>query len=102
MKERRRDRIGTLVRDAVADFFLEEVSFPAGVLVSVAYVEVIESGSKANIFVSVFPDTAQEEVAKMLKMSENKASHFVRSRMRSKYTPVVRFMLVDNGSVAKW
>ncbi|MBI4121361.1 MAG: hypothetical protein HY470_00170 [Candidatus Ryanbacteria bacterium] len=73
------------------EFFREQCAFPADALVSVLHVEVVESGSKANVFASVFPDEAKSAVARELKMRENEATRFVRERTASKYSPVVRF-----------
>lgn len=93
MNERRRDRLATLLKEELPHFFVEECDLPTGSFVSVLYVEVLESGTRANIFVSIFPDTEKERVAKKLKISENKATHFVRQRIRSKYSPSIHFFL---------
>ena len=93
MNERRRERLASLLEDALPEFFRDECEMPTGAVVSILYVEIIESGSRANIFVSVWPDEARGGVAKELKMSENKATHFVRGRLGSKHAPQVRFLV---------
>ena len=91
MKERRRDRLASFVREELPEFLRVEGDLPNGVVVSILHVEVIASASRANIFVSIFPDEQREEVAKVLKMRENEATHFLRGRLKSKHVPVIRF-----------
>ena len=95
MNERRRERLAAFIREALPTFFSEEVIREPGVFISIQHVEIPESGGKANVFVSVFPDTVEEGIAKALKMSENKATHFVRVRLKSKYSPTIRFQVVE-------
>ncbi len=95
MNEKRRERLATLLQEALPEFFESEIERLPGTLLSVLYVEVIESGTRANIFVSVFPDEAKAGIAKQLKISENKATHFIRRRVSSKYSPFIRFQLVE-------
>jgi ribosome-binding factor A len=92
MNERRRERLASFLEEELPHFFREEIK-TEGAYLSIQYVEVIESGSRANIFVSVFPDNLRDEVAKELKKSENKASHFIRRRLGSKYSPQIRFQI---------
>jgi|GEM_PF-2888828 len=91
MNERRRERLASALEEDLPSFFQEECELLPGELVSILYVEIVESGAKANIFVSVFPDSARERVARELKMRENEATYFIRGRLGSKYSPVVRF-----------
>ena len=83
--------MSSFVREAIPDFFQAQCVFPKGVFVSILHVEVVESGSRANIFASVFPDEAKEAVAKELNLRENEATRFLRGRIASKYSPVIRF-----------
>ena len=83
--------MASFVRETNTDFFQEECAFPKGVFVSVLHVEVVESGSRANVFTSVFPDDAKEVVAKELGLRENEATCFVRRLVASKHSPVIRF-----------
>jgi len=83
--------MASFVREAIPSFFQEECAFPKGVFVSVLHVEVVESGNRANIFASVFPDDAKEAVAKELDLRENEATRFMRRRLASKHSPVIRF-----------
>lgn len=93
MNERRRDRLSSFLKEILPIFFVQEVSLPKGSFISVLYIEIGESGSKANVFVSVFPDSLREMVAKELKISENKAAHFVRAHLKSKYSPSIHFFI---------
>lgn len=91
MNERRRERISSFVRETIPYFFQEECAFPKGVFVSVLHIEVVKSGSRANVFASVFPDNAKEAVAKELHLRENEATRFMRGRIANKYSPAIRF-----------
>ncbi|OGZ56145.1 MAG: hypothetical protein A3J04_00275 [Candidatus Ryanbacteria bacterium RIFCSPLOWO2_02_FULL_47_14] len=91
MKERRRERLASFIREELPDFFKQEFDVLVNVLISILHIEITESGARTDVFVSVFPDDHKEQVAKALKMRENKAAHFLRSRLRSKYAPAVRF-----------
>ena len=102
MKERRREKLSALIQEIVSDFFSSELALPSGTLLSISYIELNDSGTKANVFTSVYPDEGRDGIANLLKMSENKATHFLRTRLQSKYSPVIRFRVIENGLVAKW
>lgn len=91
MNERRRERLAAFLQEELPYFVQEQVPLPEGVFASILHVEIAESGTRANIFMSVFPDSAREGVAKELNLRENEATYFVRTRLRSKYSPVIRF-----------
>ncbi len=91
MNERRRERTAAFVREVIPEFFQRECELLPGVFLTVLHVEVVESGVRANVFVSVFPDSAKEAVAKELDLRENKATQFIRMRLGTKYSPAVRF-----------
>ena len=38
-------------------------------------------------------------IAKILTMGENKATHYMRAKVRSKYSPAIHFQIVENGSM---
>ena len=99
MNERRRERLAAFVREEIAYFFQTELELPTGAFLSVLYVEVAETGSRANVFVSVYPPESKEGIAKILKLGENKATHYMRAKVRSKYSPVIHFQIVENGSM---
>lgn len=79
------------MQEALSEFFLRECSFAPGVFVSVQFVDLNETSSRAAISVSVFPDEARDGVAEELKTRENEATHFVRQKLDNKYTPAIRF-----------
>jgi ribosome-binding factor A len=91
MNERRKERLAAFLQEAIGEFFLRECAFAPGVFVSVQFVDLNETASRAMIAVSVFPDEARNGVAEELKTRENEATHFVRGRLDSKYAPLIRF-----------
>lgn len=93
MKERRKERLAALIQEELPRFFRDELELEPGVFVSILYVETVKTGTKANVFVSIYPDTARVKVARELKISENKATHFIRKLVASKYSPAIRFQL---------
>ena len=94
MNERRRERLGAFVESALPHFFREELEVPAGTIISIVHVDVKTSGQSALVHVSVYPETHTDQVANMLKKSENKAAHYVRTHLRTKYAPVINFRVV--------
>jgi len=96
MEIRKQKRLESILGDILARFFEEELDFPQEVFLSITRVQVSESGGNATIFVSIYPDKEREHLAKKLKKMENKASAFVRSRLRIKHAPQIRFAL-DRG-----
>lgn len=101
MNERRRERLSAFIRDELAKFFQEGLELEPGVFISIQYVEVLKSASRANVFLSIFPDIRQYGVAKKLKILENKATRFIQDRLSSKHSPMIRFLIVENGPVVK-
>ncbi|MEK7576735.1 MAG: ribosome-binding factor A [Patescibacteria group bacterium] len=91
MNERRRERLAAFVRESLPDFFRFECGFSNDILVSIIHVEPNEASSKVKVYVSVWPDDQRDAVANTLKMSENKAKHYIRARISSKYSPAVSF-----------
>ena len=91
MNERRRERLAAFIREKLPEFFKVDCDFLGSSVVSILHVEVVSSGTRANIFLSVFPDETKEDVARRLKLCENKATHFLRGQLGSKYAPAVRF-----------
>lgn len=91
MNERRRGRLAAFLESELPHFFREEVEFPPNTFISIMHIEIKQSGQSAGVLVSVFPDTSTKRVAEILKKSENKATHFIRARLRTKYSPVIRF-----------
>lgn len=93
MNERRRERLAAYIKEIMPEFFAVHIEHGSDIFLSVLYVEVVASGTKANVFVSVYPDTAREGIAEKLKMSENIATRFVRTHLGSKYSPAIRFFV---------
>jgi hypothetical protein len=94
MNERRRERLVSFLEDELPLFFRGELDLAPGVLVSIVLIDVKPSGGSAHISVTVYPDSEAVPVAEMLKKSENKAAHYIRTRLRTKYAPVVTFHVV--------
>jgi ribosome-binding factor A len=91
MIERRKERLASFVREVLPDFFRDECGLTPDIFVSILHVEPNEAASKVNVFVSVFPDSTRDKVAKVLKISENKAGHYIRGRISAKYSPAISF-----------
>ncbi len=91
MNEKRKERLAAFVREILPDFFRFDCGFANDVLVSIIHVEPNEASSKVKVYISVWPDDKRDEVANTLKMSENKAKHYIRERISSKYSPLISF-----------
>ncbi|MEK7643054.1 MAG: ribosome-binding factor A [Patescibacteria group bacterium] len=97
MNERRRERLSAVIKEILPAFFRQELILPNGVLISVLYAESMTSGTRVTVYVSIFPDNLRADIAKILEMSENRAAHFLRARLRTKYSPSIHFVVSEEG-----
>ena len=56
--------MATVLKEELPQFFADECSLSLGTFVSILYVEVLESGTRANVFVSIFPDAEKRRLLK--------------------------------------
>lgn len=87
------------LREAMAKVLAEVVEFPKGVLVTVLAAKLTANTAHARIELSVFPETAQEEVVKTLGYAEHDIKGALAERLRLRRMPRIHY--VFNGLEAE-
>ncbi|OGZ41743.1 MAG: hypothetical protein A3C80_02930 [Candidatus Ryanbacteria bacterium RIFCSPHIGHO2_02_FULL_45_43] len=100
MKEIKKERLSSIVRDTIAQFFKEELDLPVGCIVSISKVMLSKRATDALLYISVYPEKFGKGVEKRAKMLENKAVRYIKSHLALKHTLQIRFEL-DLGEQAR-
>ena len=93
MKDLKRGRYSSVLRDAMSSFLLKEIETSLGTIISVSNVVISQKNTVAKIFVSVYPEDEREGIEKMLKKLENKAVRYIKDNLRLKKAPKIVFVL---------
>lgn len=88
----RRERIGDLLREQIANILHEAFHAPEDSVVTVTEVHVAEDLEAAAVAVSIFPDTATEETMERLMQFAGEVQHALLKRLRIKPIPRIRFV----------
>jgi len=96
MKERRIEKVKSLLQREISQILLKEIEFP-GSLVTVTGVSLTPDFSKAKVLITVFPEQKEKDVLKKLK----EESSFIRFTLGKKLTlkpiPKISFE-IDEGA----
>ena len=95
-RKHRPERISDLLHELVATILHEDFNAPEGSVVTVTRVEIQEGLKTADVYVSVLPKDAGEEVAENLTGFVGEVQFRLMKRMRIKPIPRIRFIL-DSG-----
>ncbi|NOY35359.1 MAG: ribosome-binding factor A [bacterium] len=96
--EFRKERMTALVKDVAASF-LKSKSKP-GILISATRVDMSKDFKNATVFVTVFPEKAEEEVLGDLLGKGWELRNYAKGRLKIKFLPSFRFEL-DKGEKAR-
>lgn len=88
----RKERVTSLIKHIAGDFFSREIGLP-GVLVSITRVELSSDLQNAKIFVSVFPESKERKIIKMVSGARKDFKEYFRKRARLKFLPSFWFVL---------
>ncbi len=95
--QNRNERLAEALRAASAEFLVREaLPPPHGALITVTRAEVAESGTRATIFMTVFPDTLEEAALKFANRSRHDFAEFFSTRVKGVVLPRIEF-LIDRG-----
>lgn len=90
--ERRQQRVEEKLRGVIGGILLEEEEWPEGVLVTITRVEVSEDLEHAAVFMSVFPQSFEDEVFVRLGQILGRLQYLVNRQMRMRPVPKLRFV----------
>jgi len=93
MNENRNERMQELVREVAAEFLAREANRDS--LMTVTRTEISTDGKRVNIFISVFPDTREEQAVAFANRNRSEFSDFFKKKVRA-LPPHVEFV-VDRG-----
>ena len=94
MQGNRNDRIAEALRATVAEFFAREAGRQS--LITVTRVQMAEDGHRAVIFMSVFPDDAEESALAFAQRSRSELSAPFKAHVRGAALPHIEFR-IDSG-----
>jgi len=90
----RDERMKESVREIAAEFLAREANRTS--LVTVTRVELTEDGRSGTIFMTVYPNSAEEQVVKFANRNRPEFSQFFEKRVRGRRAPRIEFA-IDNG-----
>ncbi|HEV8677610.1 MAG TPA: ribosome-binding factor A [Candidatus Paceibacterota bacterium] len=93
MNDNRNDRLQEAVREVAAEFLAREANRNS--LITVTRADLSEDGKRCNIFLSVFPDSAEEAALAFAQRNRSELSDFFKKRVKA-LPPHVEF-LIDRG-----
>lgn len=80
------------LREAMAEIIREIVEFPPGVLVTVLGAKLTANTAHARIELSVYPETAQAEVVKILGYAERDIKNALAEHVRLRRMPRIHYI----------
>lgn len=80
------------LREAMAEIIREIVEFPKGVLVTVLGAKLTANTAHARIELSVYPETAQAEVVKILGYAERDIKNALAEHVRLRRIPRIHYI----------
>jgi ribosome-binding factor A len=93
MNENRNNRLQEAVREVAAEFLAREANRNA--LITVTRSEISDDGRRVNIFLSVFPESAEESALSFANRNRSEFSDFFKKRVKA-VPPHVEF-IIDRG-----
>src|SRR3989344_8162808 len=90
------ERLESYLKKELAFFLEKNLPIAEGGFVSVTKVFINERADRADVFVSVFPETLVSEVFMELKLLQKDARKFLASRIKRHKIPDIKFILDKN------
>ena len=90
----RHEKIAAALRETAAEFMAREANRQS--LITVTGASISEDGKRANIFMTVFPDTAEEAAVQFASRNRREFAEFFKTRVRGVFPPHIEFM-IDRG-----
>jgi ribosome-binding factor A len=93
MTSHRPEKINSLLRQLVSSFLVKE---KGQAMVTVTRLETSKDLKSAKIFVSIFPESQETEMIKLLKSRTGELREFIGSKIKMKFLPHLEFE-IDKG-----
>lgn len=95
MSSRRLLKINELIRRELNQFFLKELDWPPGVLVTITQVKTFSDLREAIIWLSILPLGARSQVLKFLNKKISLCQNFLDRKLVMRYVPKIIFKIDD-------
>jgi ribosome-binding factor A len=92
------ERLQEALRETAAEFLSREASRQS--LITVTRATLAENDKSATIYITVFPDSAEEAALAFANRSRRELAHYFESRIRGAKMPHVTFM-IDRGEKSR-
>lgn len=96
---KRKDRVKSLVQEALSAIVLREVEFNPGILATITDVEVTAKLDYAKVYVAVLPVDRADEALTRLNKRLPYLQHLLYKKMNIRPTPTISF-IIDKGAEA--
>jgi len=91
MRPEQDKRLSSIVRRLVAEFLEREIR--SKLILTVSRVEIAEHGHLAKIYVTIFPDEAEQIGLAEAKQLQHSLQQHLREQMKGKHIPFLQIML---------
>jgi ribosome-binding factor A len=91
--ERRGKRVGSLIKEEISRFIIEDVQDPSQGLITVTRVDVAADLKTARIYLSVFGSADKQALLSLLEKRSGFIRNFLATRIKLKYNPQLIFLL---------
>ena len=98
MSTSRIDSVNSLLKREVSKILQREISFPAGILVTLTKAEATANLIEAKIYISAFPEDKSEDVLKILKKEVPGIQKEINKKLNMRPVPKIIFVLDKNSS----
>ena len=92
-RERRRERISSLMKDVLGKMIQEDFEVGTGELITITNVELSEDLLESNVFVSIIPESKSQEIFKRLIKGTYNFQHKINRAFRTRPIPKIIFKL---------
>lgn len=90
------DQLNPLVQQYISQIIEQEVDLPKDCLITVTKVETSKDIKYARVFVSIIPDNLRGSTLKRLEKFSGEIQRNLAKKMRTKFSPKLRFILDEN------
>ncbi len=93
MKERRRERLESVLKREITDIILREINLPEGMYITVQDVSISKDGRKAVVFISSLKEEHALRGLEILNKASGFIEHLLGKRLKLRYAPRPEFKL---------
>ena len=93
MKERRKERLKSLLTRELSDIIRTEIDLPGDIFVTVRDIHLSKDGSKATVFISALRKEDALKALKILNRAAGYIRHILGRRLRLKVVPKPEFVM---------